>query len=106
MKKHLLACIAIMIMTSAVIAAGNPAVIDVGDRKQLFIDKKFIAKARRIKLTVNPPVKSGVAIDSDKPWDKGSLGYASIIKDEKGVYRAYYQCYEVGKNGKLGTMHL
>ena len=89
-------------MTSAVIAAGNPTAIDVGGRKQLFIDDKFIAKAIRVKLTVNPPVPGGVAIDADKPWDAGYIDCASILKDETGKYRAYYACTAPGKDGKPG----
>ena len=65
---------------------------DVSNQKQLFIDDRFIAESDHVKLTISPPVKTGIVLDTDKPWDKG-------------VYRAYYQCYEVGKEGKFGAMH-
>ncbi|HPD32597.1 MAG TPA: hypothetical protein PLL20_21610, partial [Phycisphaerae bacterium] len=31
--------------------------IDVGSRKQLFVDDRFIASSRGVRLTMNPPAK-------------------------------------------------
>ena len=95
----IMVCLAAACVSEARVSA---PIIDVGSRKQLFIDKKFIAKARRIKLTVNPPVPGGVAIDTDKPWDGGYIDSASVLKDATGKYRAYYACTAPGKNGNIG----
>jgi len=74
----LLACI-----ISAARAAGP---IDVGSRKQLFVDDKFIARRRGIELTMNMPAKMNQPVlASDTPWE-GESGaavgwYSTVIKD-------------------------
>ncbi len=62
------------------------APIDVGSRKQLFIDNKFIASSKGVELTMNPPAKTNQPVlSSDKPWDgqeKPGIGwYSSVLKD-------------------------
>jgi len=59
--------------------------IDVGSRKQLFIDDKFIARSQGIELTMNTPKKMNQPVlATDAPWDgepKASVGwYSSVIK--------------------------
>ena len=41
------------------------SVLDVGDRKQLFIDGRFFAQQQGITLTVNPPVKAEMVMQGD-----------------------------------------
>lgn len=43
---------------------GTKDVIEVGDRKQLFIDERFIASQTNVKLHTNPPVKMGPLIEN------------------------------------------
>ena len=62
------------------------APIDVGSRKQLFVDDKFIASSKGIELTMNPPAKTNQPVlASDMAWDgeeRASIGwYSSVIKD-------------------------
>ena len=95
-------CTVSALLSSSVLPA---AAIDVGSQKQLFIDDKFIGNCNNVTLTVNPPVKNGVAIDTDMPWDEASISYTSLLKDKSGSYRAYYRCSEGGKEGKYGTGH-
>ncbi len=61
--------------------------IDVGGRKQLFIDHKFIAAGRGVQLTMNPPVKvNQPVLASHIPWEGeggASVGsYGAILKDQ------------------------
>jgi len=67
--------------------------IEVGDRRQLFIDEKFFAAKDGVKLAVNPPVECGPAIEEDTPWEKGQIfGYTCILQDPlgDGVHRLFY----------------
>ena len=58
-----------------------PAPIDVGDRKQLFIDERFIAARERIELHTNPPQKVGLLRDeTDKPFQ----GHIARVIDDGG----------------------
>ena len=73
--------------------------VDVGSRKQLFIDDALIASSRKIKLTMNPPVKTGEQmIVADKPWESGGLGaYCTVLKVDD-EYRLYYNCVSYGSD--------
>lgn len=60
--------------------------VDVGSRKQLFVDNKFIAQSRGVELTMNVPVKMNQPVlASDTPWDGepgAAMGFAScVLKD-------------------------
>jgi hypothetical protein len=61
--------------------AAPPAPIDVGDRKQLFIDEKFIAERDRVELKVNPAQKLGLLRDQDGKPIQGHI--ARVLDDGK-----------------------
>ena len=61
-------------------------IIDVGSRKQLFVDDKLIARSQGITFTMNTPLKMNQPVlANDIPWE-GEAGasiaaYSSVIKD-------------------------
>jgi len=64
--------------------------IDVGSRKQIFIDKRFITSENGVKLTVNPPVKMESTIVPEKPWELGWVhGWGTVLEDQ-GKYKMWY----------------
>ena len=70
----------------------NDGVIDVGSKKQLFIDDRFIASSRGVELTVNPPHRDGhVLLAADQPWEKGhTIGVYSSVLKEQGKVKMWY----------------
>src|SRR4051794_23267800 len=56
-------CAVLMIPTALVLAEEMP--LEVGSRKQLFIDRRFIAKSERVRLRTNPGQKLGQILDAD-----------------------------------------
>lgn len=64
----------------------HPSVRDVGDRKQLFIDGRFIAASTGVSRTVNPPVKAG-PIRLSTP----ATGYVNGVVEHEGRYLMYYR---------------
>ena len=65
----------------------------VGDRKQLFIDHRFIAASENVALNMNQAQKLGIVIDSSKePWEKGPGGYFRVI-DDGGKFKMYYGAF-------------
>ncbi len=76
--------IALSLTTDSALAAAQsrPAEIDVGDRRQLFIDRTFLTDARGIELHVHAPRKTGeMTIKPDHEWEKGGIGpYSSVMK--------------------------
>lgn len=66
--------------------------IDIGSRKQLFIDHKLIESSEGVALTVNPPVRTGeLLITADAPWEKNLrvASYSSVIVED-GLIRVWY----------------
>lgn len=63
-------------------AQSQPACIDVGDRRQLFIDRTFLDDARGVDLCVHPPRKTGeMTIRPDHEWEQGGIGpYSSVMR--------------------------
>lgn len=73
--------------------AAEHDVIDVGSRKQLFVDDRFVEFARGVALVMNPPHQTGEAlITADQPHEQGGLVhlYSSVLKDEDGRIRIWY----------------
>ncbi len=73
-------------------ADGGQSVIDVGSRKQLFIDDRLVESSRDVSLTMNVPRRDGqVLIAPDQPWEKGAsiCVYSSVMK-EGGRVRVWY----------------
>jgi hypothetical protein len=73
----------------ATLLAGETA-IDVGDRKQLFIDRRFVLGDRGIELRMNPPAKAGPAITPEKPWETGRVFAGGTVLEDGGRYRMWY----------------
>jgi hypothetical protein len=71
-------------------AAVGETTLDVGGRKQLFIDTRFVRDGAGVGLRMNPPVKAGVALRGDRPWDAGWVSGAGTVLEEGGRFRMWY----------------
>jgi len=65
-------------------------VLELGSRRELFVDHFLIAKLDGVRLTLHEPRREDVAVKFDRPWEGGFSAYATVIKDG-GVYRMYYR---------------
>ncbi len=84
-------------LLSAVFAATSFAgPIEIGDRRQLFIDRIFLAEAKGVEIAVHPPRKSGeMAIKPEQPWEKGGIGpYSSVLFDGE-TYHMWYHAMDM-----------
>jgi len=77
------------------IANSSPAgtVIDVGSKKQLFIDDWFVESRHGVRLTVNPPRKTrerNLVPGPDRPWEAVRVGYPCTIMEDQGKFRMWY----------------
>lgn len=75
-------------------------VIEIGNRRELFVDEFLLEKAQNIRLVLHHPENKGEVLKFDKPWEGAFSAYATIIKDGP-VYRLYYR--GVPKSGKDGN---
>ena len=64
--------------------------MDLGDRKQLFLDDRWFAQQQGMTLCVNPPVKADRVLVPKRPWEASRLSGGTILEDE-GVYRMWYR---------------
>ena len=78
--------------TSSRVGAGAaPAgVIELGDRRELFVDDYLIERLSGVELRLNKPVPRNVAIDHDVPWEGNTSAYHTVFQDGK-LFRAYYR---------------
>ena len=60
--------------------------IDVGDRKQLFLDDAFLVqRAEGVRYVMHQPVKhpENPLLVADKPWERQVQLYGSVLWDEE-----------------------
>jgi len=75
---------ALLIFSMRVLGAEGP--FDVGNRKQLFIDQRFIEKSERVSLRTNPAQKLGQMMGAD---GKPMMGHVSRVIEDEGKIRMY-----------------
>ena len=91
--------------------------VDIGSRRELFVDQFLIEKLDKAWLQQGTPRDEGIALKFDKPWEGLFCGYVTIIQDGD-VIRAYYRgspkagadgnsnesyCCAESKDGKIWT---
>jgi hypothetical protein len=86
-------------------AAADPAaVIDVGSRRELFVDRALVDRlAGGAELRLHHPTPRDIAIVHDAPWEGSGSGYHSVFQDGT-KYRMYYKAWHLEpRKGKLFT---
>ncbi len=77
--------------TGAAAAAAQPGgAIDIGSRRELFVDRYLIDRMNGADLKLATPVDAGSVIQLDRPWEGRFCGYATIIP-EGGKFHLYYR---------------
>ena len=73
--------------------------IDLGARRELFVDRFLIQTLSGAVLKLHEPQPAGIALKFDAPWEGAHCGYATVIQDGS-LYRLYYRGLPVsGKDG-------
>ncbi len=68
--------------------------IDIENKKQLFIDNKFVEKINNLNFVVNKPQKIDYqVIKSELDWEAFRIIYFSIV-EENNLYKMWYQAYD------------
>ena len=66
------------------------AQIDLGAKRELFVDHYLIESLDNLSLRLHEPILRDVSFKFDQPWEGVFCGYTTIIYDN-GKYRAYYR---------------
>ena len=64
--------------------------IDIGSRRELFVDSYLIDHLDGVRLVLHHPHDEGPVLKFDEPWEGPFCGYCTVIKDED-KYRFYYR---------------
>lgn len=67
------------------IIAGEKAV-DVGGRRELFVDEFLIDKRQGLELRLRTPVPRDVVMVHDAPWEGTGCGYHTMFRDGRSEY--------------------
>lgn len=79
--------------TGGVRAAPGPAVIDIGSRRELFLDDFLIERLAGVALLLQQPVPGDVVLACDAPWEGRHCGYFTLFPDG-GRFRLYYRGWD------------
>ena len=80
---------------------GDDDVIDIGTRRELFVDDLIIGEMSGVRRQLHHPIAREIALVHDAPWEGAGSGYHSVIKDGD-VYRMYHRGSALGvEDGKL-----
>ena len=76
------------------------AQIDIGSRRELFVDHFLIERLSNTSLRLQSPVEKETVLKLDRPWEGAFSGYFTVIKDGPR-YVLYYRCLPVsGADGR------
>ena len=76
--------------------AQSNQVMDLGNRRELFVDDHLVAEMKNVQLTVHRPTREEIAVNCDKPWEGNGCGYFTVLQDRReGVYRMYYHAWQI-----------
>lgn len=76
--------------------------IDLGQRRELFVDEHLIASKAGVDLKLHKPQAQDVALVCDAPWEGNTSGYFTLIQDGD-LYRCYYRGTHFDEKLKKGT---
>ncbi|MEQ9410298.1 MAG: hypothetical protein RIK87_21355 [Fuerstiella sp.] len=74
----------------------QPSEIDIGSRRELFIDDSLIEQLKReVRLQLHHPQPREVALVFDAPWEgTGTSGFHCVFRDGD-LYRMYYKAWNI-----------
>lgn len=83
----------------------GPDVLDIGSRRELFVDDYLIGELNGAERRLHRPVPRDIALTHDAPWEGSGSGYHSVFQDGD-LYRMYYKAWQLTiADGKLTQPH-
>jgi len=67
-------------------------VIDIGSRRELFLDDYLIDKMKKVRLEMHHPIPKEIVTRFDKPWEGNGCSFQVIFKDGD-IFRTYYNAW-------------
>ncbi|MBN1513911.1 MAG: hypothetical protein JXB13_17980 [Phycisphaerae bacterium] len=71
-------------------AAESDEPVDIGSRREFFVDDLMIASMQGARQVLHEPQPAGVALQFDRPWEGRYCGYVTVLHDGDR-FRMYYR---------------
>ncbi|MBP5621302.1 MAG: hypothetical protein J6X44_04735, partial [Thermoguttaceae bacterium] len=72
--------------------AANDRALELGNRRELFVDDYLVSKMENVELLTHRPERKNLAMIFDKPWEGDSQNYFAALFDGS-KYRLYYHAW-------------
>ena len=97
--------VAIGLHLCRVVVAGPPpaAVVDIGTRRELFVDRFLIDRMTATELRLQRPVDRGPVLKFDAPWEGRFCAYVTVIR-APDRFQMYYRGMDGGKDTDAGQV--
>ncbi|MBI5687161.1 MAG: hypothetical protein HZC54_18980 [Verrucomicrobia bacterium] len=94
----------VCLLAAAVLAveASADSPLDIGSRRELFVDDYLIASMAGAELKLHKPEPREVALVCDQPWEGNTSAYYALFRDKNG-FRAYYRGSHFDEKTKKGS---
>ncbi|MDP6502042.1 MAG: hypothetical protein QF886_00440 [Planctomycetota bacterium] len=79
------------------------AAIDIGNRRELFVDRLLIDRLDNTQLRLHEPISGGVAICIDRPWEGPANGPQAVFR-HNDRYHLYYRALRVEPGQDSGVL--
>ena len=99
MKTLLVFATLFAVFTDTAPATDRTEPIDIGSKRELFVDQHLIEKLHSARLTLHHPQAREIAIRFDKPWEGNTSGYPTVMLDGdlfKMIYRGHRMIWDGG----------
>ena len=90
------------ILASAGVLSAAPETVDIGSRRELFVDRHLVDRLDGAALVLQRPVDRGPVLRFDAPWEGAFCAYVTVIRDGD-FYRAYYRGRRKDRKGGDAT---
>ena len=80
-----------------------PPVLDLGSRRELFVDQTLIERLDHATLRLHEPAHAGVVLKIDRPWE-GPANFGGVVIHLQGRYLLYYRGMTLDKDDDLGRV--
>lgn len=80
----------LLALSSATFAASPGGPLQIGTKRQLFVDDALIDTQQNVQLELHQPTPREVVLTVERPWENSVLTYVSVLKDGD-KYLMYYR---------------
>lgn len=84
-------------------SSGAGAALDIGARRELFVDRQLIERLDGVRLKLHEPRDEGEVLRYDQPWEGPFCAYNTVIHDGD-LFRLYYRGKVVSARDGVGEV--